>query len=467
MDSTMQEPGLLFAVLVAAGTGTLVGFGAGLVPGLHMNNIAAAVTAYTGGALALFSAVGALLQMPCEVLMASCFISSGLIAHMFAQAVTSSYVGIPSSDVVSVLPAHRLAKAGFGRVAVTASADGAMAGVLLSVVLLAPVSMLMGDPGGLYAVIRKAMLGLVLLFSGVLLASEGLHGGRPGIYVADRLMHFLEALDIFLAAGVIGTMVLRTNYFACPIPDLPWMPGNYVPESSLLLPMFAGLFGIPGLVLSLGSRPVSENKGLKVMVHHHPTKRDILVSLLGGIIVGWMPGMTSGSAVALCSPRTGESGRGRDMSGAVRFIWLYSAISSSGAVFAVGALFTIMRARSGSMDAVLFFLGNEKVAAGWSANAVSILSIILSMLVAAAISRIVLTKLNSGHAKMHAMLCSRSLALGSLAFVVCLSLVLTGTRGALLLATAATLGFIPPLVRVRRIQLMGSLLVPIVLAFVS
>lgn len=48
-----------------------------------------------------------------------------------------------------------------------------------------------------------------------------------------------------------------------------------------------------------------------------------------------------------------------------------------------------------------------------------------------------------------------------------LSMILTGTRGALLLATACALGLLPPLIGVRRIQLMGCLLVPIMVLFLT
>ena len=462
----MLDAGLLLSVLISAGAGTVVGFAAGLVPGLHMNNIAAALTAYAGGAVGVFMLLGDV-QRPDEAALAiSCFVSAAVIAHLFAEAVTSSYVGIPSEDAVSVLPAHRLAKAGLGAVAVTASIDGSLAGVLLSAILLVPMCMLMGAPVGLYALVRRVMVVFIICFSMVLLASEGSPFQVRSLRV-DQPLRIVKALAVFLTAGVLGTMVLRTYYYACPLPDFPWMPGGYVPKSSLLLPMFAGLFGVSGLLLSLGSRSVTDVKSTGIIAHHSPSLRDLLTSLLGGFIVGWMPGMTSGSAVTLCSPRTKEAGGGGDVGSSVRFIWLYSAISSSGAVFAVGALFTILRARSGSMDAVQFFLGSENLSKGCSSNVLPMVSIILSMLVATIVSHFSLRWLCPRLARLRAVLCSKELAMGSMVFVCALSLALTGTRGAVLLVTATTLGLIPPLAGVRRIQLMGCLLVPIAITFLT
>jgi TctA family transporter len=94
-------------------------------------------------------------------------------------------------------------------------------------------------------------------------------------------------------------------------------------------------------------------------------------------------------------------------------------------------------------------------------------SIILSMLVASLISHLVLRWLCPRLARLRAVLCSKALALSSLAFVCALSLALTGTRGAILMITATTLGLIPPLAGIRRIQLMGCLLVPIAITFLT
>jgi len=52
-----------------------------------------------------------------------------------------------------------------------------------------------------------------------------------------------------------------------------------------------------------------------------------------------------------------------------------------------------------------------------------------------------------------------------LVFVISLSFALTGVRGILVMSAAVCLGLHPPLVGVRRIQLMGCLLVPITIGF--
>jgi putative membrane protein len=328
--------------------------------------------------------------------------------------------------------------------------------------------MIMSDPVRLYAALRKAMVFIVIAFSAVLVISEGIPSLRLRPRRLDALQKIVKGLAVFLVAGLLGTLVLKTSYFACKTIDLPWIAHSFVPRSSLLLPMFAGLFGISGLLLSLGSKAVSDMSGeCSDFSHHKPRARELATSLLGGALVGWMPGLTSGSAVTLLSPTMSEVSGKNDVDASVRFIWLYSAISASGAIFAVGALFGIMRARSGSMDAVSFFMENGDQPLPWSDNLLPILAILLSMLVAALASYELLNNFGSRFSRARKLLCSKSLAIVSLIFVCALSIALTGIRGSILLAAATSLGLLPPLIGTRRILLMGSLLVPIILTLLS
>jgi len=421
-----------------------------------MNNVAAGLTAYAGATIAVFGAISTVFNSDAAGLLVCCFISSALVSHMFAESITSTYLGIPAGDVVSVLPAHRLAKAGLGRLAVRASADGTLEGIVLSSLALLPFCLLMGHPFHFYSALRDIMGFLMVFFSVILLMSEG--PSRRRIVLGTVL---------FLTSGLLGCAVLMSNYYASCVPDLPWMNGEFVPRSSLLLPLFAGLFGVPSLVNSIGARQILDlSSKLKFPVSKPRVWRDRALSLLGGAIVGWLPGMTSGSSATLCAPRVSEVAEKDDeVEGSVRFIWLYSFISSSGAVFAVGALFVILRARSGSMDAVQFFIGDSLIMDGLGNDLLTIAPILLSMLIAASLSHSVLRSIDSQLGPIHRVLCSEKVAVASLVFVVSLSMALTGVRGLLVMTAAVSLGLLPPLIGVRRIQLMGCLLVPITIGF--
>lgn len=458
----MSGVGLLLAIAVSAALGSLLGFCTGLVPGLHMNNIAAALVAHATAAAVLFGPLSSVASQDRSALLLCCFLSACMVAHMFSEALPSTYVGIPSEDVVSVLPAHRLAKAGLGNLAVVVSAVGSLEGLLASMLALCPICLVMSPPVDLYGHIKSVMFIFIAAFCAVLLMSEGFPRLYPRRNVKGGWARVLAGTAVFLTAGLIGLTVLTTNYFACPVPDFPWIRTEFVPRSSLLLPMFAGLFGVPGLLLSLNSRGAPRfDLSSQAANRFIPGPKDMAIGVIGGLIVGWMPGMTSGSAVTLCSPRTSEHSRNDDLHDSLRFIWLYSVVSSSGAVFALGALFVISRARSGTMEAVKGLLGAQGLEATWTSEPLPMASILVAMLVAGLLSYLVLTRCEGWLVRFRAPLCSKRLAVFSLAFVILLSVWLTGTRGALLMASCVSLGLIPPLVGVRRIQLMGCLLVPV------
>lgn len=458
----MSEIGLVTSVLISAILGSLIGFCAGLVPGLHMNNIASAFVARAAAVTALFGSLPESGGSERSGLLVCCFLSAAMAAHMFSEAVPSTYVGIPSEDVVSVLPAHRLAKAGMGNLAIQSSARGSIEGVIVAVVLLAPVCVLMSPPIDLYRSLKSVMFVVIAIFCAVLLLSEGfptlrIRGGREGAW-----SKVVAGTAVFVLSGLIGVTLLMTDYFACRVPDFPWIKASFVPQSSLLLPMFAGFFGVPSLLLSLDSKRV-EPLAMRATFSEvfSLTARDMGIGVLGGLMVGWMPGMTSGSAATICSPRTSEHSRNDDIAGSLRFIWLYSAISSSGAVFALGALFVISRARSGTMEAVKDFLGTRTFEGHWTSEPSLLLSMLLAIAFASFLSFVLLTRCEGLLFRCRHLLCSKRLSLASLAFVVCLSVWLTGVRGALVMVACASLGLVPPLLGVRRIQLMGCLLVPV------
>lgn len=464
----MHALALLAAVLTVVCAGTILGFLAGLVPGLHMNNVAAALTAYPAAVLAFLSILGDRLGVPETGLLASCLIASAMTAHAFAECVTSAYVGIPAGDAVSVLPAHRLARAGLGRVAVNAAAEGAMFGLLLSLAALPAVCLLMGPPLNLYSLVRGAMGVLLGGLSGLLVLSEGIPWAASGSRGSQAPMRVLKSLVVFVSAGALGSVVLLTDYNACPIPDVPWLAGSFVPRSSLLLPMFAGLFGVPGLLLSLGARSVTDAPhGPDRHSAHTPSVRDALLSISGGVLVGWIPGVTSGSAAALLMPAVPDPPEADDLEGAARFVWLYSAISMAGAALSVGALFVIGRARSGSMDAIDLFLRMDGLSSGTSSWLMPASALLVAMVTAGVLSLGFLRGMSGRMARVEAFLFSRTMTLASIAFVCSLSLVLTGSRGMLVMGACSCLGLVPPLSGVRRVQLMGCLLVPVTLSLLG
>jgi putative membrane protein len=455
---------IVVSVLVSSLAGTGVGICTGLVPGLHVNNVAAVVVASSASAMSAFHSLGSAFGSTDAALLMSSFLVAALVAHMYSESIVATYLGIPSGDTVSLLPAHRLARMGLGGAAVRASADGSLSGAVLGLLLMPPVCFILGSPLNAYSPLRQVMGFVVALMSAILIASEGFGQRRP-----VRRIAFGSAF--FLISGVIGFVVLDTNYYACDVPDFPWMRDGFVRVSSLLLPLFAGLFGVPTLLLSLGSssavKPGTGVEHRQNRLNPDMRPRELVLSSLGGVLVGWIPGVTSGSSATMCASASKdvvpEGGAPED---AARFIWLYSAISSCGAVLSVGALFTIARARSGIMQAAAHFLGDPALGIDGLYSLAPMTAMLLSMLVSAAACHSLICGMSESlMSRLHRTLCSDAVAMLSLAFVSSLVLYLTGVRGGLLFAVASCLGLLPPICGVRRIDLMGCLLVPICVTF--
>ncbi len=428
-----------------------------------MNNVAALLSAYGTATLGVFGGLSRFLGSSSAGVAVASFLCAAMVAHILAESVTSTYVGVPAGDVVSVLPAHRLAKAGLGRSAVRASADGALTGILGSTVILVPMSLFMGGPIHFYRLLSEAMGIIVIFFAAILVVSEG---ARDSDSRAERgrLGRVIMGLLVFSASGVLGFVVLKTEFYSRTVPDLPWLT-EVVPRDSLLLPMFAGMFGIPSLILSIGSGQTFDLRSNGCVYLHLPGKRDLVLSLLGGTVVGWMPGMTSGAAATLCAPTVRETTRREDIGSSLRFIWLYSSISAAGAVFSLGALFSILRARSGTMDALQLFLGSG--GSSWPTNLPLMLTLATSMIISAITAHAMLRFMDSWMRRLRSVMGSRAITFGALVFITSLSIGLTGIRGSMILGTSVCLGLLPPLAGVRRIQLMGCLLVPIAMTLLA
>lgn len=430
-----------------------------------MNNLAAVVVASSASFVGLFCLIGSLSGYSEVALLVACFLVAAMVAHMFSESVVATYLGIPSGDNVSLLPAHRLAKEGLGRSAIRSSANGSLAGAIAGLLFMVPVCMFLGPPINAYSALKGVMALVVGGLSVVLVVSEGL--GKP-----SAMKRIAGAAAFFLMAGLVGYVVLDTDYFAASLPDFPWIHPSYVPRSSLLLPLFAGLFGIPTLLLSLGPSCGREKTSEQPVVADMDLRpgigvKEVLTSSIGGVLVGWIPGVTSGSSATLCANAVkGIAPEGGKREEAARFIWIYSAISSCGAVLSVGALFLIARARSGIMQAVVFFMGGSTIEVRGIGTIGPMCAILLSMLAAAMLSHAMIHGISGTLlTRLQGLLCSRRTAAVSMGFVVALVLFLTGTRGGLLLVVAMTLGLLPPLCGLRRINLMGCLLLPICVTF--
>lgn len=354
-------------------------------------------------------------------------------------------------------------------------------------------SFVLEDGGRLEALVPDGLQG-VSVKAGDIAFAEGRVAGAVGWGYGARRK--LLALAIFLASGLLGLLVLESGRVGAEN----WFPLGYppVPEAVMMFPLFCGLFGLPTILLGLLEHPATPRQELAPRpLGLRRALRGVLSGALAGGIMGWYPGMTAahGSVIAklFCGEEdergpagdggtTGDEGPMPDAGGSLadeqgsgaaseqdparEFLISVSAVTMANAFFNIVALFVIMRARSGAMHMAQEVLGDGMdrwAPAGAVPQAFALLA--FSAAVAALLAYPLTLYLGRKMAQLYDRVPYRRLMTGIVSFLVALIFIFAGIAGLAVMGIAICLGLIPPLAGVRRVHLMGSILVPVIVYF--
>lgn len=385
--------------------GVLLGTISGLLPGIHANTMA-------GILLGMQAALAGILGE--EGLGVAMF--AALITHTFLDTIPSTFLGIPDADTaLSVLPAHALCMEGHGEEAVRTSALGAAWGLsfaiplsLLCFYLLPPLQPFFDWGIGILLV---AVVGMMIL------AAESPAWGAA----------------IFFTSGILGLFTMQYGY-------LSW---HTLGGSALLMPLLAGLFGLPTLLFSSHAGvPKQVFEGVSTPI------RDVVsqsgLGAVAGVLVGWLPGLSTATANGLLTRFIPYD---RDRRG---YILATSAASTSNAFIGLAAFFALGRERSG----VIAAMAPLQLPSPLLLAAVGCLAGGFGYL---------LTVLLAGSAvRLHA-LDGRMLNIGVAGFVTLVTLLLAGPFGLLVLLLATLTGIAPFLIDIRKVFCMGAIMLPVIL----
>ncbi len=464
----MPDLALFAAAMLGSLLGAAVGLLAGLVPGLHANNLAQAGAA---GRLALVAGLGAVAdtaQRGPEGTFAACgFLVGVALGHAFTDEIPAVFLGAPDPDTaLSVLPGHRLLHAGLGASAVRAAAVGSALGVAFSLPLVPLLAALMGPPLNLYAASAPVIPWLLLAVAGALCTSEQ---GRPAEGVSRGRAQLIAA-GMLLLSGALGELVV---FKGLPIPNLYPLGSSQSAAAGQMLALFAGLFGLPTLLIAAlhdaGGRSVPSGPESVAL----PGRRLASSAALGtaaGAVVGWLPGVGSAQAAVLATfardrARRGNRAPNRDTpENAAEFLVMQSAVSAANLVFNLVALFSLLRVRSGAMAAVLQ-IGDGRVEQWSEPMRPPDLLVALLLGIAVALPLCFAGALSLGRicAALYRRLPPRKLSATVFCLLLLLILVLGGVVGLAVALSALCLGLVPPLAGVKRVHLMGAILIPVAL----
>jgi TctA family transporter len=507
--------------------GALLGILSGLAPGIHVNTLALLLVALYGPIQDSLSWVCGAFGVDVALIpvLVSAMIVSAAVVHSFVDFIPSVFLGAPDeSQVLSVLPGHRLLLAGKGLDAVKCAAVGSLVGALVAMMLIAPMKLLMGSPFGLYEVLVPFIPHILIIILIALILSEGrdqsvkasidVRSGsieKPGSIVSivppiplngeavrisgvisrrsrhrRQLNNSFGTWDLevkadcpFGFATVSGTWrIVRRRWKKIPLAAsivlvsgvlgfivlnarLPGCQvGSGVGETPLF-PLLTGLFGLPTLLFSLTPRRIPGQEDSPA------GDVEILPALKGAAIggfVGWFPGVTSTSGSVIGSLISRRK-RTDPYTSARRFVTMVSAVGTSASVFSLAALAIIGRGRSGTMLAVKDIIGREGLEALSAPLSPELSLLLLSVLISSGIGYVVTIWLGKSLGRRLAGADLRRLTVAIIIVLVALVSVFNGIPGLIVLGVSATVGAIPPLIGVSRVHLTGCLLIPIIIFF--
>lgn len=400
----------MIELVVMACLGVAGGTLTGLVPGVHPNTVSAGLLAVSASLLAVFT--------PHAV---AVFIISMAISNTFLNFIPSVFIGAPEGETaLSVLPGHRFMLRGQAQEAICLTVAGGLGVMALSIMLFPLVSAALPM---LYAGVRGYMAWLLLAIAGVMILLE------EGIKRA-------YGLAVFGLSGILGVMTMETPL---------------LPDQAMLFPIFTGLFGISTLIISIGSGiSVPRQSSAPVRLPRRETAAGSVKGFFSGMLMGILPGIGAAQAGVLAH----EISRRKSIR---EFMVSIGGINTVAALFSLMALYLISRPRSGAAIAV------QEVLTGFGFG--EMLLLMATALFSAGMAAFLTIRLGRWFSGLLQRLDYAKLSMGIIALLVGMVCYMTGWAGALYLATATSIGLLPPLLGVKRTSCMGVLMLPIMLFY--
>jgi putative membrane protein len=347
---------------------------------------------------------------------AAVFLLSMSISHVFHEFIPSVFLGVSDSEnATSALPGHRLLLKKEGVNAAGLAAFGALLGVAV-LIILTPLIVPFLKPIFSYT---KNYISLIL-------------AGIICFHLCKNWSKIWANLIILALSGLFGLAV-----FSLPVMNEP------------LLPMFSGMFGISSLIAGGFSRQVipAQRQELAIRIKK-PVKiiRLVIAGIFSSSLMGIFPALGPAQAAMLGLVPFKKLN-------AKAFMFLLGVISSVSMLFSVLTLYSLQKARNGSIAV----LGN--IISVDSGNLPLLLAIALIIGSASAASVVWLSKKCSRFvSKINYPLLCTSIAISLSIFVFLMS----GPIGFIVMIVGAAIGLVPILLKTSRQLLMACLMVPVI-----
>lgn len=395
---------MIIELLIATTIGFMLGLTAALIPGIHSNTISAMMFAVSPLLLNYFSPIA----------IAVTIISMG-VSQSFLDCIPAIFLGAPEADTaLSVLPGHRLLLEGNGCEAVLLSASGCFFALIFSIAFTLPTIWLFTFA---YPLIKDYIGWMILAVV---------------IYLIARDNRKLWSISIFLTSGILGWFVLNMHALKEP-----------------LMPLLSGLFGASMLILSIEA-------STKIPFQNPPRlelKKDSIIHTITASITGWlcafMPGLGPSQGAVLTSQFTKTDSKS--------FLFLMGGIGAANFVVSLLTLYAIQKARNGSVVVMAKIIEAITAKELFLLMSVSLLVGGICILAASPISKT--------FARLVVKVRYSLLCISVIALIIIAVFALSSWLGLLVLFASTSIGIVANIKGVRKSNMMGCLLVPVLIYF--
>lgn len=396
-------------ILIALFFGILFGVCTGLFPGIHINLVAAMLLASLG----YFSGI--------ESIVLVVFIVAMAITHTFIDFIPSVFLGAPDDEnFLAVLPGHELLRKGRGHEAVVLTLYGGL--IALPIVLIFSVVFILFLPSVFGFV--KSIIAYILIFA--------------SLYLVFREKEFILGFVVFLMAGFLGLLTFN------------------LPVREPLLPLLSGLFGLSGLIISVKTKTKIPQQKISKLREIRMGVRDFLRTSLAVVVAAplcsFLPGIGSGHAAVIGSEISGSRERSK-------FLFLVGAVNTAVMGLSFVTVYSIGKGRTGSAAVVQGILGEITLR-----NLGLILGVVVIVGLIAFILGVWLSKF---FAKFVMRFNYSKISLAVMGILIIVNLVLSNWVGIIVLIIGAAVGVFCVVSNVRRIQMMGCLLLPSIVYYLA
>ncbi len=394
----------LFSVMGTILASILLGMLAGVTPGLHPNLAA--------------SILPSMIQEPSIVL---CILVTMSAVHVVVDIIPNVLLGAPDAEhVMNILPCHKMAEQGRSLDAIRISILGTLAGVIGSCILLPLVFIILPLANSMiYPYLAYILLILTLVF----------------ILAEKTWTRKVWAILVFLLSGLLGTITL-----------------DHMQEP--LLPLFSGLFALPGLLLSIRAKKIIEKKQLQTTTNF--TKLEPIsttLSWVGSIFscaaITLLPSITPAQSLFFVKPLARTT---------TQYIFLVSSIAGAEIIFSSVSAATLHKARNGVIATLA-----EHV----TLNTNTVVLIAALVLVVTSITTFLTLRLARELIPRMKNIQTRWAAGIVIVIIFFATLFTSGMQGIATLAVATALGLIPQSTGIARTHVMGVLMVPTLIRLFS